>query len=218
MKVFPVINCENFECLKKRLSAAVTLFSDADSEDRWIHVDISDGQFVPAHSWDSVEEFAEIAHSNPDIKFEIHLMVKNPEGVTDSYLRAGAKRVVVQLESMTDSVYILEKCKKYGAEAMLSIMPPTEVERLLAHQDDFGYFQILAVSHGYPGQPFQPAALEKIKFLRENIPDAIIEVDGGINAETAKLVKNAGADIIVSGSYILGNNDPVKSYKLLKNI
>lgn len=130
----------------------------------------------------------------------------------------GARRVIIHLETMTDSVYILEKCKKYGAEAMLAIGPKTEVERLLAHEHDFKYFQVLSVFPGLQGQKFQESALEKIKFIRTHMPSAIIEVDGGMNLETAKLVKEAGADIIVSASYVFGGSDSKERFNNLRDL
>jgi ribulose-phosphate 3-epimerase len=215
MQVFPVINCESLECVVTRLREAKE-FSE------WVHVDITDGKFAPTVTWGTPEEWQKLlsAEEFKDIKIELHLMVEAPEMVLDAWLRVGAnpirgknplralatsngaRRIIVHLETMTDSVYILEKCKKYGAEVVLAIAPKTEVERLLAYNHDFKYFQVLAVFPGLQGQKFQEEAIAKIKFIRDKIPGAIIEVDGGMNLETAKLVKDVGADIIVSSSYI----------------
>ncbi len=204
MTVIPAINAPDFETAKKQIETAAK-FSE------WIHVDVTDGVFSPAQIWGSPEELAEIGGK---AKFEVHLMVASPEGVIDAWLRTGlVKRVIVHLESMTDSVYILAKCKKYGAEAVLAISPGTEVERLLAHRDDFKYFQILAVTPGWAGQKFNPKMLEKVKFIRKNIPNAIIEIDGGVNSETAPAIKKAGGDLLVSASYIFRSKDPRKAYE-----
>lgn len=212
MQVLPVVNCDTEECVKNRLAQAGE-FSE------WMHVDVGDGKFASTVTWGTPEEWKRLITNNLELttKFEIHLMVENPEAVIDAWLRTGAKRIIVHLEAMTDSVYILEKCKKYDVEVMLSIGPKTEVERLLAHGRDFKYFQILTVFPGMQGQKFQKDSLQKIKFIREKIPDAIIEVDGGINLETAKLVKQAGADIVVSASYIFNSENPLASYKTLLN-
>lgn len=215
MIVIPVVNVQNAEEAKKRIEKTAE-FSDL------IHLDISDGVFTPHMSWGSPEELQKLVASGQSllatVRFEVHLMVSNPESVIDTWLRTGlVKRVIVHLEAMTDSVYILEKCKKYGAEVMLAINPGTEVERLLAHHSDFRCFQILAVPPGPAGQEISPGIIDKIKFLRRNMPNAIIEIDGGIVPETARLVKEAGADIVVSGSYIFGNDDPKRAYEVLKN-
>lgn len=213
MQIIPAINTPDFKTAEKQIKQAAE-FSE------WIHLDITDGVFSPAQIWGNPQELELITNNlKLKTKFELHLMVSNPEGVIDSWLRTGlVKRVIIHLEAMTDSVYILEKCKKYGAEAMLSINPGTEVERLLAHKDDFKYFQVLAVAPGWAGQKFNEKMIAKIKFISENMPSAIIEVDGGINPETAKLAKAAGADILVSASYIFSHDNPRKAYESLREI
>lgn len=215
MTVLPVINVQSAEEAAEKIKKAAE-FTDL------IHLDIEDGVFLPRKNWGSPEELQNLVASSKQkvasVKFELHLMVSNPEAVLDAWLRTGlVKRVIVHLEAMTDSVYILEKCKKYGAEVMLAINPGTEAERLLAHKDDFSYFQTLAVQPGPSGQKFDAKILDKIRFIKARMPDAIIEVDGGVNLETANLVKNAGAEIVVSDSYIFGSDDPKKAYENLSN-
>lgn len=205
MKVIPAINCPDFVCAKTRIRKA-----EAFAE--WIHVDVVDGKFAPPVTWGNPEEFAAL---KTPLKLEVHLMVEDPEGALDGWLRAGASRVVVHLESLKDPVYVLERCKKFGAEVFLGINPGTEVERALAHAGDFKGFLILAVSPGCSGEPFQEAMLEKIKFLRAHVPDAILEVDGGVNNETAPRIKAAGADILISASYIFSADDPKNAYNVL---
>ena len=209
MVVIPVVNVQDAEEAHKRVKTAAE-FSDL------IHLDISDGVFTPHISWGSPEELESVMRQVSGVKIEIHLMVSNPEAVIDAWLRTGlVKRAIIHLEAMTDSVYLLEKCQKYGVEAMLAINPGTEAERLLAHASDFQYFQLLAVPPGPAGQEIAPGIIDKIKFIRRNIPNAIIEIDGGIVPATAKLVKEAGADIVVSGSYIFGGENPRRAYEEL---
>lgn len=212
MLVIPAVNTASFEEAKKQIEQAAE-FSE------WLHIDVVDGVFAPNVTWGNPEELLKFKNGKTNLKFEIHLMVANPEGVIDGWLRTGlVKRVIIHLEAMSDSVYIIEKCRKYGAEAMLAINPGTEAERLLAHRDDFKHFQILAVVPGWAGQKFNPTVLDKIGFIRKNMPDAIIEVDGGINPETAKLLKDAGVNILVSASYIFNSQEPRKTYNELKQI
>ncbi len=213
MIVLPVINVESYEDAEKKIRQAAE-FSD------FLHLDVEDGVFLPRHNWGDPDQLVKIhkAIGKPDLKFEVHLMVNNPEAVVDAWLRTGiVERVIVHLEAMTDSVYLLEKCKNYFSEAMLAVNPGTEADRLTAHKDDFKYFQILAVQQGPSGQKFDEKMLDKIKLIRSNMPNAIIEVDGGVNLATAKLIKEAGADILVSDSYIFGSQDPQKAYETLKN-
>ncbi len=215
MIVIPAINSPDFKTAEKQIKQAAE-FSE------WTHLDITDGVFSPAQVWGSPKDLLELGIKNHELgklKIELHLMVTNPEGVINSWLQTGlVKRVIVHLESMTDSVYVLEKCGKHSAEAMLSINPGTEVERLLAHKDDFKNFQILAVAPGWAGQKFSAKVLDKIRFIRKQMPNAIIEVDGGINIETAKLVKEAGANIVISASYIFGSENPRVAFEELSKL
>ncbi len=145
-------------------------------------------------------------------------MVENPDEVFESWFKAGAKRIIVHLESAKNLEAIAEVAKSYGAEVMLAILPGTSAEKLLPYAKRFRHFQILSVSPGPSGQKFHEASLEKVKFLQESLPGATIEVDGGINLETGRLAKDAGADILVSDVYIFGSLDPQSSYRELKSI
>lgn len=150
-------------------------------------------------------------------------MVQNPEEIIESWLKTGlVKRVIVHLEALNDAEFIINKCKEFNAEAMLAIAPYTIFEKLPPPKffaiPFFNLFQVLAVNPGLAGQKFERSSLDKIKFLRELIPNATIEVDGGINPGTAKLVKDAGADIIVSASYIFNSGNPEKAYETLSKI
>lgn len=205
MEILPAINCPDLACAKERIKKA-----EAFSE--WIHLDVVDGKFAPPVTWGNPEEFAAL---KTPLKLEVHLMVEDPEGALDGWLRAGAKRVVVHLESLKDPVYVLAKCKKFGAEAFLGLNPATEAERALAHAGDFAGFLVLAVFPGYSGQPLQDDALLKIGRIKAQAPNAIIEVDGGVNAETAPRIKAAGADILISASHIFSAANPEDAYRAL---
>ncbi len=187
----------------------------------WIHLDITDVKFSPAVNWGSPEGLKSLVTSSQSLvsKVELHLMVGKPEAELDSWLKTGlVKRVIVHLEAMSDPIFLVAKCKEYGVEPMLAIKPDTEVERLFAHKGDFVAFQVLAVAPGWPGQKFGEDALKKIAWIREKIPNAIIEVDGGINPETARKCFEAGANLLVSTSYIQNSPDPVRAYKELEGL
>ncbi len=186
----------------------------------WVHLDITDGKFSPAVNWGNPEGLQSLVVSRKSsVKVELHLMVEEPEKVLDSWLKTGlVKRVIMHLEAMSDPVFIVQKCKEYGAEPMLAIKPKTEVERLFAHKDDFRAFQILAVTPGWAGQKFDEQMLAKIHWLREKISNAIIEIDGGVNLEVARKCYDAGASILVSTSYIQKSPDPKKAYKELAEL
>lgn len=206
MQVIPAINATDFEVVKKQARIAAGL-SD------WVHIDVADGTFTNNITWAEPEKLPELRKAN----YEIHLMVAHPEKVAEVWLKNGAKRLVVHLETLVEPETILKLANSYGAQVMLSIAPQTPVDNLLPHLEHFQYFQILAVPPGLAGQRFGWENIQKITFLRQKAPTAIIEVDGGINLETAKLCKNAGANIVVSASYIFGSLDHKKAYEELQN-
>jgi len=145
-------------------------------------------------------------------------MVQDPEKVLEPWLRAGAKRAIVHVERLKDSAFIHRACGAYHAEAMLASNPETTSETLRPHLTTWSAFQVLSVNPGSNGQKFLPVVLDKIRFLRAEAPHAIIEVDGGINLETAMLVKACGADTIVSASYVLDAHDPAAAFRELKSV
>lgn len=213
--IIPGINCRDFETAAAQ-AKQISEFSS------WAHLDVSDGVFTPSVSWGNLEEFSFLTSELPMLRFEVHLMVVNPEEVIEGWLKNGAERAIVHLEAISNPHLILETAKKAGGEVMLAISPGTSAEMLLPYLNPpaggFSAFQILAVSPGPSGQEFNESVLTKIRFLRERAPNAIIEVDGGINPETAKLAKEAGANILVSTSYIMDSPDPKGAYEELSKI
>ncbi|MGC8776061.1 MAG: ribulose-phosphate 3-epimerase, partial [Minisyncoccia bacterium] len=186
------------------------------------HLDVADGIFTFNKTWNNPKKWQEL---NLGLNLEVHLMVEEPEEVVEDWLKAKAKRIIfhweaVKLKNNPEEIVlkILNLCSKYGAQAMLSICMETPLEEIKNVLDKFKYFQILAVYPGPSGQKFLPEALPKIKFLKNLKPEAIIEVDGGINPEVLLKIKPAGADIAVSGSYIFNNADYKKAFARLVNI
>lgn len=117
--------------------------------------------------------------------------------------------------SMNRLAKILEKCSGYDAELMLAVNPETPVENLFPYLDSLFCVQFLAVKPGFSGQKFDERIVEKILVMQERVPDITIEIDGGINPETARLAKAAGAGIIVSSSYIFDSENPQRAYENL---
>lgn len=213
MEVIPVINCTEKACAEEKIAVAKTFLKDGE----FLHVDVADGAFTFHKTWNDTAGWQAIRSPFP---LEVHLMVEDPREYLAPWLAAGAKRFIIQIETVDgDSMRdIVSECKKEQAEVMLSSNPETPVEDLTPYLHDTSRFQVLTVNPGLAGQKFLPLTLEKVKWLKYAIPHAIIEVDGGITLETAKWVKEAGADIIVSASYIFGSRDPKKAYEELKKI
>lgn len=212
MDIFPVINCDSESCFNDRLKAAKTLpFSGK----RRVHIDVSDGIFAKSDTWIKPADLKSIVSSNDDLEFAVHLMVNNPEAALGTWLDTGIKEIIVHVERMKDAGYILDNCEKAGIKVSLAFGPETPVGEILKYKESFDSFLILAVNPGPAGQPMSAEVIPKIGELRSALPGATIEVDGGIVPETARLIKQAGADIAVSGTYIFLDINPVEAYERL---
>lgn len=181
------------------------------SRAQWLHYDVMDGHFVPNLTFgpDILKAFRKLT----DCELDVHLMITDPETYAPVFIKAGAQWLTFHYEAMENA----EACRKlakqlrqWGVKPGISIKPKTPAEVLKDLWQDFDLVLVMSVEPGFGGQQFDPSALEKIAQLRawaqaENA-DLRIEVDGGINAETGKLCKQAGADVLVAGSYIFKNN------------
>lgn len=218
MTTIPAINCPDLNCIKGKLKEVLGFFSEADG---WVQLDITDRKFTDHATWNRPEELEKlIADYKLPFKFEVHLMVDDPELIIKEWVRVGIKRLILHLEGIEDLELKIQDLRERtrGVELGLAINPDTPVEELLSFLKDFKFVQILAVHPGKAAQKFDEGVLEKIEFLKKNHPNVIIEVDGGINPETARLAKKAGADILASASYIFDSPNPKKAYEELKAI
>lgn len=213
MEVIPVINCPDVECAAERVKQ-ISEFLD---EKGWVHLDVADARFTFGKSWGDPAGWRNFGKK---FNLEVHLMVEQPEKIVEGWARAGAKRFIVHAETLTagSAKEILKIVKKYKAEVMLSSNPETSAEALRPYFKDFSEFQVLAVYPGPAGQKFLPTVLEKIRFLRREMPNAKIEVDGGINPETARLVKEAGANVVAVATYLFGSPDLGAAFKELEKV
>ena len=223
IQVIPVINCHfgDTDCVTEKVKKA-------EGFSGWVHLDAADGVFTFNRTWANPKAWKKLGTK---LNLEVHLMVEKPEAVVGDWLSAGAKRIIFHFESVREDKAhvvhrdtkkliheILVECAQHRAEVMVALNPETPVEELKPYFNAFSEYQILAVTPGFAGQKFLPTVLEKIKFLRREVPNATIEVDGGITLETGKQVKAAGATILVSASYILDAPDPVKAFGELINV
>ncbi len=218
MGVLPVINCANITCVRDKIEK-LREFLPVGS---FVHCDAADGTATYNKTWANPTEWAAL---RAPYEIEVHLMIEHPERVVEPWVAAGARRFVVHIETVTDDTLadIFDFCDPRGVGVALSSNPETTVDRLAPYLKHFPMFQVLAVHPGVAGQPFLPLSLEKIAWLRREWPHAIIEVDGGINGATARLAKDAGADFVVSSSYLFGGvgapaGDPKIAYDILKSI
>ena len=190
MDVIPAINEANFEEVKKKILLAQSFGAE------WAHIDVADGKFTKNILWNNPADLLNVKGQLSNVKIEVHLMAESPEDVLENWLKTGIKRIFIHYESISDFELLRDKCEADGVELGLAIGPHIPAEGLFEYKGKANYFLILAVEPGVSGQKFQENQLEKIRALREKIPNAKIEVDGGVNIHNAFDIKQAGADIL----------------------
>jgi len=200
-----------------RLSSEIQSISKA----KWLHFDIMDGIFVPNKTYDH-HLVAEIKTYSSQF-FDCHLMVDNPIPDIYRYVKAGADLITVHIEALgVTTIVAIEAIKKLGIKVGLSIKPSTIVEELVPYLEQIDLVLIMSVEPGKGGQKFIENSIDKINYLNEYRKkhglNYLIEVDGGINLSTGKLVALAGADIVVAGSFIFNKNNREDAISELENV
>ena len=171
----------------------------------WLHLDVMDGVFVPNISFGLpvIQSLRKISK----LTFDVHLMIQEPLLYVDAFADAGADYLTFHLESSSDPEKTIDAIHARGMKAGLSIKPNTPAEAVFPYLDKLDLILVMSVEPGFGGQKFMPACLDKIRILHEKTPEIPISVDGGINAETGRLCREAGADVLVAGSYVFGAKD-----------
>lgn len=174
----------------------------------WIHCDVMDGHFVDNISFGSA--FVEAASRHTDLPLDVHLMITNPDRYLDRYLPV-AHSVDIHLEADADVPGTLRRIRAAGKKAGLAINPHTPVGSVEPYLGQFDILLVMTVEPGFGGQPFMEDMLPKIraacKMRAGRAPGFRITVDGGINAETARLCREAGADVMVAGTSVFRAKD-----------
>ncbi|MEY0301332.1 ribulose-phosphate 3-epimerase [Providencia manganoxydans] len=179
-----------------------------------LHIDLMDGNFVSNIAF-GPNQIAALKQASTMI-FDVHMMLANPERHIDDVIKTGAEMVSVHYESTPHIHYILQKIKKAGRQAGVVLNPGTPESVLEYLLDDIDYVLLMTINPGQPGQVFIEKSLEKIRNTKKLISsrNIKIEVDGGVNIEIAKKVKDAGADLIVVGGALF-NGNAKENYQLL---
>lgn len=185
----------------------------------FLHLDVMDGHFVPNLTFGA----SVIKSLRNNIKigvFDVHLMVEDPIKYVESMSDAGADIFTFHIETLKNEIKIIKLIYLIKSKKMrvgIALKPGTSIDKIIPYMDKVDMVLIMTVEPGFGGQKFMPDMMEKVIKLRKNYPDIDIEVDGGINLETIKLVKEAGANMIVAGSSIFKNN-PNEIIQKMKNI
>ncbi len=205
-EIIPVINTDSFEEVKRKIGLV-------EPYAKWVQLDIADGTFTKNTTWHNAEDLLSLKTS---LNIEVHLMINDIEERVENWLIAPVKRIIFHLEAAKDPDFVIEKCRKAGKEVGIAINPDTAWTKLMPYFKKADLFQVLGVYPGLAGQKFLEDNLDKIIHLRKEYPKGIIEVDGGMDKETAKKVIDAGADIIVAATAIFDSDDIKKAIEELK--
>lgn len=167
----------------------------------WLHIDVMDGHFVPNITI-GVPVTASI-NKVTQLPLDVHLMIENPDKYIEAFAKSGADILTFHIESNSDVKSTINLIKSFNIKAGLSIKPNTPPEVVFPYLNDLDLVLVMTVEPGFGGQKFMPLCAEKIPVIRKNAPkDLIIQVDGGINAETARICTSYGANSLVAGNYI----------------
>lgn len=184
----------------------------------WLHVDVMDGHFVPNISI-GVPVVKSLRKATNGF-LDVHLMISQPENYLDAFYKAGADLLNIHYEAEGDKPALLRHIRELGAKSALTIKPMTQPEEIFALLPLCDMVLVMSVEPGFGGQSFMPESLPKLRALKEEIRkrglSCLLEIDGGINAQTAPLAVAAGADVLVAGSAVFHADDVAAAVALLK--
>ncbi|MFN6553744.1 ribulose-phosphate 3-epimerase [Mycolicibacterium septicum] len=197
-----------------RLSDEVAAVAGAD----WLHVDVMDNHFVPnlTLGLPVVESLLKVT----DIPMDCHLMIDHPERWAPPYAEAGAYNVTFHAEATDNPIGVARDIRAAGAKAGLSVKPGTPLEPYLEILKEFDTLLVMSVEPGFGGQKFIPEVLSKVSTVRRLVDSGeltiVVEIDGGINADTIEQAAEAGVDCFVAGSAVYSAADPAAAVKSLR--
>lgn len=214
MIVAPSILSADFTKLKEQLQEVEK------SGAQWVHFDVMDGHFVKNITFGT--DIMKAVKESTKMYVDAHLVVSDPEYYADIFMDAGADGITFHLDAINNierSLALIKKVKERGKQVGITLYPEVDVHEYLPYLEDVELVLVMSIKPGFGGQPFREDAISRIAWLdrmrKEHNYHYQIQVDGGINGETGKRCADAGADILVAGSYVFKNNIPEAVQSLL---
>jgi len=197
----PSIIASDFAHIAEEVSAVEAAGAD------WIHVDVMDGHFVPDITIGPL--FVKSLKRVAKLPLDVHLMISEPEKYIEAFAKAGASNITVHVETCPNLPSVIAKIKSLGCSAGVTLNPATPASSLAAALPLADLVLVMSVVPGFSGQKFMPEMIAKVEEIRVKLnalrSQAHLEVDGGMNAETLPLMKQAGANVFVAGSAVFGH-------------
>jgi ribulose-phosphate 3-epimerase len=184
----------------------------------WIHVDVMDGHFVPNLTLGA--PIVKCVRKSTKKIFDVHLMIEEPEKYIRDFAKAGADYLTIHVEATAQPKEVLGQIREAGMKPGITLRPATPVSEILPLLPQVDLALVMTVNPGFGGQSFMEDQVEKIRVIDQELKRLgrmiPIEVDGGVNAKTAEIVKEAGANVLVAGSYVFGAESYADAISSLK--
>ena len=204
-------------------NATKTMYNLETAHVDYFHIDVMDGEFVSKNNLELMKDYAITLSHISNLPLDVHLMVKNVKEIMDEYIDLAPDRITIQFEAIDNSediMNIIKKLNQNGIKIGIAINPETKIDKIKDYLNYIHMVNIMTVVAGKGGQKLIPETIQKIsnlkKYITDNDIDIDIEADGGINSDNAEMVRAAGADILVSGNYILNSEDFKEAVKNIK--
>ena len=214
MKIAPSILAADFSKLAEEIKEVEKLGAD------YLHIDVMDGHFVPNITLGP--GLVKCLRPHTKLPFDVHLMIENPDNYIKEFADAGADIITVHVEACRHLHRTLQLIKQHGLQCGVVLNPHTPIVMIKHVLAEIDWVLVMSVNPGFGGQSFIDDALNKIAALnelrREQRLEFLIEVDGGVNAEIARLCEQAGADVLVAGSAVFNAKDRGEAIRLIKGV